>query len=380
MKQETTSSACARCGRPKQPEAVECPYCGVIFAKLHPAPRAAGVRLARSAPHRAGYVPPSTLARLCVQIAQTLEAGSTLRALVATPVLSVLPRGVAERFRAEVLADAPPSQVLAGQGLLDAGLAAIVRASELQGELPTGLRWVGGELARRAKLRTTLLLALAYPLFLVLAAAVLLPLRVAFTSGWGAYLRRVAPIFSGVGVLCFLVVYLSPRVSRTSPLRRTLSGIARHLPLVGGASLCSALAAFAGVLGSSMRAGLKVREALALAAEGTSHPAFLGAGSRLVEKLDRGATLAEALRAVPAIPENFLSEVSAGELAGKLDEVLPALAEEHERRARLRWTFVAGALAAAVFALVTASVALEVVNGWTRVLREQGQEIDRLSR
>jgi type II secretory pathway component PulF len=66
-----------------------------------------------------------------------------------------------------------------------------------------------------------------------------------------------------------------------------------------------ALAAFLGVLGACLRAGLPARESLALAGEAAApHPAFEGAAARLVAAVDAGATLVDALRRVPAVTFN----------------------------------------------------------------------------
>jgi general secretion pathway protein F len=326
------------------------------------------------------HVAPTALARLLVQMAQTLESGLTLRALAGTRALETVPRRAALRLRADILADVPLSQSLAGQGLLDRGPLAILRAAEVRGELPRALRSVADGLIHRAKLRNGLLMVVAYPVLLLLVAAALRPLPIAFTEGQGAYLVRVVPAVLAVAGLSAFFLFVLPRMSRFPRIARSLRVVSQGLPVIRTATASGALAAFAGVLGSCVRAGLPVREALQLAAGSAGHPAFDEGAARLTGRLDEGASLAEALTAVPAIPSDFVAEVSSGELSGHLDEALSALAVHHERKARLLWTLVAAAAGSLVFAAVLASLALDVVNAWTHIFREQGLEIDRLSR
>ena len=384
MADDTKSAACAKCGYPRRAGTSECPRCGVIFDKLRAASPSARAGPARG-PARptvrtpSSYVSPAALARFLLLAAQTLEAGLTLRSLATTPAPWGWPRRLLARVRADLLADASLVRSLGEQGLLDRGLLALLGARETQGELPAGLRAAAELLDHRAKLRAGLLLALAYPTFLVVAAAALVPLPLAFTQGWGGYLMRVGPVLLGVAALAALVGFVQPRLGREGRFLRAVRAVGYRLPVLGPAGLSSALAALAGVLGGCLKAGLPAREALALAAESADHPAFAEASGRLTARLEEGATLALALGAVPAIPIDFLAEVDAAERSGTLDEVLPALGERHARRARFLWMLAAALASAAVFAVVLATLAFEVVSGWMRILREQGQAVDRLS-
>jgi type II secretory pathway component PulF len=130
-----------------------------------------------------------------------------------------------------------------------------------------------------------------------------------------------------------------------------------------------------------VNAGVPVRKAVVLAAEGAApHPAFEGAPERLLEELDRGATLAEVLGVIRSMPTTFVAQVGTAEISGTLGSVLPALEDEHEKKARFLWMTFAAIVGASVFAGVLVVIAFQVVSGWIEVFKTQAQQIDKLTR
>ena len=304
-----------------------------------------------------------------------------LASLASTGALAALPLSAVAKLDADLRAGIPLSRSLDELQALDAGSRALIRAGEIHGGIPGALRAVAARLAHRRKVRLSLLLAVAYAALLVLAAAVVLPLPIAFREGVGAYLTRVAPLVLGMAAAAAVGLLVVPRLAPTSPLRRGSRWLAQRVPVGRSASLNGALASFAGVLGACLDAGLPVREAVALAAEGARpHPAFEGAPERLVEALDRGATLAQALGVIRSMPAGFVAQVGAAEVSGTLGSVLPALEGEHENRARFLWMTLAAIVGATVFAGTLVAIAVQVVSGWTELLRTQAQQIDQLTR
>jgi type II secretory pathway component PulF len=314
------------------------------------------------------------------QLAQALSAGLPLRSLAASGALEPLPGPVARALRADIEADLPLSRSFERLGLLDEGTRALIRAAEVRGALPDALRLAAAQIATRRTLRNRLLLGLSYPILLLVAAVVVLPLPVAFgPGGMGAYLARVAPLLACVVTAVVLGVVVLPRQAPSSVLRRAVRWIGFRIPVAGQALLSDTLSAFLGVLGACLRAGLPARESLTLAAQAAApHPAFEGAAGRLLAAVDRGDSLASALALIPAIPPVDLSQVRTAELSGALDQVLPALEARHRQRARAQWLVVAAVVAGVVFLGVVGMVVAQIVNGWVDVFRAQSQQIDRL--
>jgi type II secretory pathway component PulF len=378
MAEQRVSQTCPKCGHPRGPEVTECAHCGVVFQRYRPAQVPA--RPAPAVP--SSRVPPDRLESVLEGIAQALSAGVTLRAAASAGALDPLPAPIAQAVRADIEAGVPFSETLERLGLLDPGTRAAIRAAEARGELPGALRLASAETARRRKLRFRLLLGLAYPLFLLVAAVVVLPLPVAFGKGGvAAYLVRVAPRLACMGAALVLALVVIPRLRPSSPVRRAIRWIGVRSPIAAQAALNDALSTFAGLLGACIKAGLPVRESLTLAAHAAGpHPAFAGAAERLVEAIDRGASLVDALRRIPAFPAADLAQVGTAELAGTLDSALPALEARHRDRARILWWTLAAAVGIAVFLGIVALVTAQILSGWQEILRAQSQQIDELMR
>jgi len=141
-----------------------------------------------------------------------------------------------------------------------------------------------------------------------------------------------------------------------------------------------ALSSFADVLGAALRAGLPVREALPLAAQASaSHPGFDGAGAGLVEQVDKGATLTEALSTLRVFPAPFLAQVGAGEAAGRLDETLEVLRKDHQERSRLAWLFVVVVIGVVAMLGIAALTAIKVVSGFASSFDTMNRAIDQVA-
>jgi type II secretory pathway component PulF len=352
--------------------------CGVIFDRLQAARTVLRTELAP----RPVRVAPARLEGVLEGMAQSLSAGVTLRGFADAGGLDPLPVKAAQALRADIQANHPLSHSLERLGLLDPGTRAVVRAAERRGELPDALRLAAAGSARRRKLRLGLLLGLAYPFVLLVAAVLVLPLPLAFGKGGrSAYLSAVVPRLAWLAAAAALALLVLPRLAPSSPLRRALRWCAARTPVVRQAVLSDALATFASVLGACLKAGLPARESLSLSAQAAApHPAFEGAGERLVAAIDGGARLVDALRAVPAFPAADLAQVGTAELSGTLDAVLPALEEHHRDRARRLWWTVAAAVGVAVFLCVVALLVAQIVSGWQGYFRAQDDQLDRLTR
>jgi type II secretory pathway component PulF len=320
------------------------------------------------------------LEELLSSAARTLASGVPLASLASAGVLATLPAPVAEKLDADLRAGVPLSQSLAELQAIGAGESALLRAGELHGGLPEALRAVYARLAHRRKVRAGLLLAAAYPTLLAMGAAVVLPLPLAFREGVGAYLAHAAPPVLALLLAAAAVLLLAPRLPPSSPLRRCPRWIARRIPLGRAAALHGAVASFADVLGACLNAGVPLREAAAAAARAAPHPAFEAAPQRLVEALDGGATLAQALGALRSLPPAFVAQVGTAEVSGTLGSVLPALEEEHERRSRSLWIALAAVVGGSVLVAVLAAIAVQIVSSWAAAFKLQAQEIDRLTR
>ncbi|MBI2898297.1 MAG: type II secretion system F family protein, partial [Deltaproteobacteria bacterium] len=269
---------------------------------------------------------------LLVSLADSIGAGVPPLVFARSPALETLPADLSRRLVRGLESGQPLSSTLASLEVLPPASIAIIRAAEAHGDLPGGLRLVAERLAQGRRDSGRMLLALAYPAFLLLFAATILPLPALFKEGVGAWasasLPLVAAVLAAVVLVAILLRHRAPFAARA---RRSLS---LWLPLVRASARHRAFADFADVLGACLRAGVPMRAALPLAADASEHPSITGTGPALVARLDAGATLVETLRAIPRFPPGLLGQVHAAEHAGKLDEALVRVAATCRSKSR----------------------------------------------
>lgn len=311
-------------------------------------------------------------------LAESLEAGVAPAVLARSPALSLLPPAEARRLARGLETGASLATTLGSLSALSPSSVAILRAAEAAGGLPAGLRVVAARMTRARRDAGRVLLLLAYPALLLLAAALILPLPALFRTGLGGWARQSLPLAGAVLAAVLGGVLL---VRSTSPGARAVrSAIARSLPFVRAAVRYGALADFVEVLGACLGAGLPARAALPLAAAAGEHPALAAAGSALVARLDAGASLVETLGAIPAFPADLLGQVHAAEHAGTLDAALARVGATCRERARSATIVAMVSLTAVVLLVVGGAVGYGIVRGFADALQETDQAIDEVMR
>jgi general secretion pathway protein F len=231
------------------------------------------------------------------------------------------------------------TRVLTDTGLIDDTERALVEAGEQMGALPLFLREiVDGRRERRALFQKTLL-ALAYPVFLLVVGSVVLPLPQLFTDGLSPYLRSALPLPIAVVVMLLVVVALSRAPALRARLRPFVTRAAASLPVVGGVVKGASRASFYRTLARLTGAGLAMTRALPLAFSTTTLTDE--ARARCGRAIARGDELSHALGETGAFPDDELARVANHALTGTLERGLAALATEvGERAARGRTTLV----------------------------------------
>ena len=118
-----------------------------------------------------------------------------------------------------------------------------------------------------------------------------------------------------------------PRVATPGRIRRARGGGARRRARLDFTHQLCAVA----------ESGIPVIAGLKAVAEQTTHPELRGAITRIAGRVEGGRSLADALDAEPDwFPDLFVKTVAAGEAAGKVPEVLSALARYQEQESETR--------------------------------------------
>ncbi len=227
-----------------------------------------------------------------------------------------------------------------------------IRAAEASGTLIRVLGELATSIEEFAELRRTLRGALVYPaavlstlalalLFLLLVVVprfgtmyadrgVELPLLSAVLVEIGATLRgHWYLLAAGAGAALFG----GRALWRSGRGRARLDDLAQRVPILRGILVGLAASRFASVLGISIRAGIGIIDALAMAGRATGSPRFASDVDELVRHVRRGGRLSEALPGCAALPPFVRQLLTAGEEASEIPRMCDILARHHRREA-----------------------------------------------
>ena len=131
--------------------------------------------------------------------------------------------------------------------------------------------------------------------------------------------------------LAVVAPVLGVRLARASPAGRlSMDRLLLRLPLVGTVILKTEVARWARVLGTLLRSGVPVINALSVVREMTSNQVLVGATERLVEGVKRGAGSSSPWAESGIFPPLVRPMVRIGEETGRLEEMLLRVADAFE--------------------------------------------------
>jgi type II secretory pathway component PulF len=229
----------------------------------------------------------------------------------------------------------------------------MIAAAEQGGFLPTALEQLRDLDERRQELRSALLAAVTYPLFLILvsSAVIVFVLVVVFpkfeemftliadqlpiTTRWlmaaSSLLRNwgwlVMPGLLGTGWIVWISFQL-PRV------RASIDRMATRLPLIRPLFLQLNLVQFLRVMGLSLANGIGILEALRAARETLTSVQFREFSVRLEEQVSGGRGMARTFEESELIPPLVAQMLATAEESGSLASVMTRLADFYEREWR----------------------------------------------
>jgi general secretion pathway protein F len=295
------------------------------------------------------------------QLSVALKAG-TPPGLLPTQVTTVPARlraSLPKVFAGEV----PLSAALVGAGLVTSAEAAVLSAGERSGTLPVVLEALARTLRERRAAARRLLMGLAYPAFLVVAAGALLPLPLVVTDGLGAWLSIAIwpPLIVGGALVLALIVW--PRLPKEHALRGLAGRLLFSLPIVGGAATRGAAGTFFRLLSQLVAAGVPITLGLEASLAACGHPVWQARAARVRSAIDEGATLDDALRRHLELRPEVLSQIASAERVGALDTTLERLGKD-ESEAWGRFVIAAAVVAGVLcFLVVAGAIGGAIVTG-----------------
>ena len=261
-------------------------------------------------------------------------------------------RALVDSLLAEILNGAPLSEAMQKQAkIFPADYVAVVRAGEIGGTLNDVFAELADLLERRAEIRARIQSALIYPCMLVTLSLGTLAIII------GGLIPSIAPIFgqSGkpmpasiqfmlflqaswlqllVGALLIVLAMwaLLSIAMRKSEVRQALDGYKLRIPVVGAFLLQQEAARFARTLGTMLKAGVPLINAVKSASSVINNRHIAVGIERAIEAIHQGIALHRALRKEAVLPAIALQMISVGEESGKLDRMLTRVAILLERQ------------------------------------------------
>ncbi|MEK7610222.1 MAG: type II secretion system F family protein [Patescibacteria group bacterium] len=333
-----------------------------------------------------GRVSLTDRALLAKQLSVMLESGLVLSEALKTaevaaagalkPVVAGLLRAVdSGRSLSDALAEHP--RIFSGL------FASAVFAGENSGTLPENLKNVSRALERERDFRSKVRGAMIYPT-IVLIATFILGLALSFFV-----LPKITPLFEGLAVELPLttrwliafsnfvqahglatVIGLAAGLAALSYLARArwmeplTHRLWLRLPIVGRLEREANLARLAGTLGSLLKSGVPIDQALGIVERALGNYVYRRALARAAAMVGRGDKLSSGLMERRLFPPIFVSLIGVGEESGKFEETLQYLSEFYEAELDKTTKSLATAIEPAlllVIGLVVAVFALSII-------------------
>ncbi len=318
------------------------------------------------------------------QLAVLLGAGQPLdRAL---QILLDLPdseraRKLIERVRDAVRGGLPLSTALEQQhGVFSRLYVNMVRAGEVSGSLHDTLTRLADYLDRSAKLKSSVINAMIYPLIIIVAVigalALLmiyvvpqfvpifadlgaeLPLPTRLVLGLSTFAQQTWWVIVAAG--CLGVLWLRRRL-RDPETRRVVHERLLGLGLVGQLVQKIETARLARTLGTLVRNGVPLLTALSIGRNITGNVVLAEALERAAEDVKTGSGLAYALGSTKRFPRLALQMIAVGEESGELDGMLMRVADTFDTEVKNTIDRLLAALVPAVVIVLAAAVAFIMI-------------------
>jgi general secretion pathway protein F/type IV pilus assembly protein PilC len=229
----------------------------------------------------------------------------------------------------------------------------MVRAGQEGGFLEDVLRRIADFTEHQEDLKAKVTGAMAYPIFLAVVGFLVLnilviffvprfepifeklrakdelPLLTEFIVGLSHAMQRYLLIFIAAGVLGFV---LFKRWAATESGRLKVDAVRLKVPGAGKIWLSLALSRFTRILGTMLKNGIPILQALRIAKDSTGNKVLALAIEKSAENIKAGDSLAKPLGACEHFPRDVVEMVAVGEESNNLEKVLLDIANALEKR------------------------------------------------
>ena len=236
-----------------------------------------------------------------------------------------------------------------GGGLLPPTFVETIRSGEESGNLDHAFESMYISYNKVVKMRAKVRGALAYPLFVLGVAVVVVmvlmvkvvPTFTAIFDSLGGELPLMARMLIGTSnffrdnilfMLAIVVaVFLAYKIyGRTQSGRLRLAKTALNVPMLGNISLLNAASQFSNTMCIMLAAGLPMTRALAITAKTLDNYYISQEVGKLTGKLEQGNSLGPSMREQDILPDILVDMVAVGEETGELEETLRTIGDYYD--------------------------------------------------
>ena len=236
-----------------------------------------------------------------------------------------------------------------GEGLLPPTFVETIRSGEESGNLDHAFESMYISYNKVVKMRAKVRGALAYPLFVLGVAVVVVmvlmvkvvPTFTAIFDSLGGELPLMARMLIGTSnffrdnilfMLAIVVaVFLAYKIyGRTQSGRLRLAKTALNVPMLGNISLLNAASQFSNTMCIMLAAGLPMTRALAITAKTLDNYYISQEVGKLTGKLEQGNSLGPSMREQDILPDILVDMVAVGEETGELEETLRTIGDYYD--------------------------------------------------
>ncbi len=237
----------------------------------------------------------------------------------------------------------------------------IVQAGETSGMVAQAMHRLAEWYGFSGKLRRQFIVGLIYPIFLVHAAAFLLPLPALFLLDlrFGPYVLTTGGSLTVVYVLMGVIWAVWHLTPPTGLVRRMLDGLVLEVPLLSRALVHLALGRFTRVFHTLYTAGVPIQRALSQSIEVCGNAVVAGWLQGATRSVRAGNAASEGFS--HRVPRDFVAAWANGEVSGQLDVISDRLAEMEADAAQFQLSLLAWWVPRIIYILIVLCIGAMIV-------------------
>ena len=263
--------------------------------------------------------------------------------------------------------------LLAGTPLISALEACVFTASDRAGRLDTGLEQASEYHAAIAAARSRMRARLAYPVFVIHFALLILPLPIAFSQEPGGglipYLKAVAMSIGGLWICVFIIAALIRAFLAAAEKNAAPDRMLRAIPMFGKLRRDLALSRFCSAYHMQLDAGVNVLASLEVSAAAGGSAILREAIASALPSVRSGGQVSPALEKTRAFPETFVRAFAIGEETGELDRELQRIGDDCRDAAMRRLETIAEWVPRIIYLAIVGYIGWRIVSFYAGYMR-----------